>query len=76
MTEQAPETIEDGFGSTWSKCGPSCDLVVVRPGKVQCEEIDPACPNYGRCMRCGRNTLDPTDPWPPCPHCEPKEGDQ
>ena len=29
--------IEDGFGSTWSKCHEHCGLNVVRPGKVQCE---------------------------------------
>jgi hypothetical protein len=31
------ELVEDGFGSTWSKCShPLCDLQVVRPGKSQC----------------------------------------
>ena len=30
------KVIEDGFGSTWIKCGPGCDLQVVRPGKAQC----------------------------------------
>lgn len=28
--------IEDGFGGAWIKCSPTCDLQVVRPGKVQC----------------------------------------
>ena len=33
------ETIEDGFGSTWSAWCPTCkrkSMCVVRPGKVQC----------------------------------------
>lgn len=30
------DTIQDGFGSTWVKCSPTCDMQVVRPGKVQC----------------------------------------
>jgi len=33
------ETIEDGFGSTWGAWCPECHkktMVVVRPGKVQC----------------------------------------
>ena len=30
------ELVEDGFGSTWVKHGPDCDLHVVRPGKAQC----------------------------------------
>jgi hypothetical protein len=31
------QEVTDGFGSTWSKCShSSCDLQVVRPGKVQC----------------------------------------
>ena len=29
--------IDDGFGSTWLRCKPDCQLEVVRPGKVQCE---------------------------------------
>ena len=28
--------VEDGHGSTWVKCGPGCDLHVVRPGEAQC----------------------------------------
>lgn len=38
-------TVADGFGSEWIRCGPNCDLQVVRPGKVQCNETDPSCPN-------------------------------
>lgn len=31
--------VDDGFGSTWTKClHPLCDLQVVRPGKVQCSD--------------------------------------
>ncbi len=30
------ETIADGFGNEWPRCGPTCGLEVVRPGKVQC----------------------------------------
>ena len=41
MTDHAvgcnDEVVEDGFGSTWAKCGPGCDLHVVRPGKAQCD---------------------------------------
>jgi len=29
--------IEDGSGNTWERCGPTCKLEIVRPGKVQCE---------------------------------------
>lgn len=30
-------TIQDGFGNQWAKCGHlKCDLQIVRPGKVQC----------------------------------------
>lgn len=29
-------TVEDGFGGSWLRCKPGCDLHVVRPGKVQC----------------------------------------
>lgn len=28
--------VQDGHGTIWIKCGPNCDLQVVRPGKVQC----------------------------------------
>lgn len=34
--EYDPEIVEDGFGGSWVKCGPGCDMHVVRPGKVQC----------------------------------------
>lgn len=37
------QTVEDGFGSVWSKCSrPNCDLHVVRPGKCSCmcEDFD------------------------------------
>lgn len=38
ITTAAPELMEidDGFGNGWTRCGPGCDLEVVRPGKVQC----------------------------------------
>lgn len=29
-------TVADGFGNAWDKCGPDCDMRVVRPGKVEC----------------------------------------
>lgn len=35
------QTVEDGFGGTWVKCSPTCDLQVVRPGKVQCSCEEP-----------------------------------
>jgi hypothetical protein len=28
--------IEDRIGNAWMKCGPGCDMRVVRPGQVQC----------------------------------------
>jgi hypothetical protein len=31
------EILDDGFGSTWKKCGPKCRMNIVRPGKVQCD---------------------------------------
>lgn len=65
--------IEDSHGSSWSKCGPACDLHVVRPGSVQCDAADTGCPNYGVCMFCGRPWLDETSPFhadPPCRHCD------
>lgn len=37
------ETIEDGFGNAWSKRCPECGkltMVVVRPGKVQCDNCE------------------------------------
>lgn len=36
-------TIEDGFGSAWSKRCPECGedtIEVVRPGKVQCSNCE------------------------------------
>jgi hypothetical protein len=30
------EYVSDGHGNEWAKCGPDCDMEVVRPGKVQC----------------------------------------
>jgi hypothetical protein len=30
------DCIADGFGNEWLKCGPDCDMEVVRVGKVQC----------------------------------------
>lgn len=36
--------VEDGFGSSWAKCSATCDLEVVRPGKVQCScDVDNLC---------------------------------
>ena len=37
---QSIKTISDGFGSVWAKKCPDCDIgmmVVVRPGKAQCD---------------------------------------
>lgn len=31
------DTLDDGHGNQWRKCGPNCTLDVVRPGEVQCE---------------------------------------
>lgn len=28
--------LDDGFGNQWEKCGHTCALEIVRPGKVQC----------------------------------------
>lgn len=33
---EARGVVEDGFGGQWIKCSRTCDLRVVRPGKVQC----------------------------------------
>jgi hypothetical protein len=33
-------TLTDGFGGSWDKCGPACELELVRPGKVQCDRCD------------------------------------
>jgi hypothetical protein len=41
----AVDYIEDGFGSRWPLCGPYCDLHVVRPGKVQCDQRGAWCPD-------------------------------
>lgn len=41
------------------RCGPECDLHVVRPGKLQCNGEDAACPDYDNCGNCGCNLL----PW-------------
>jgi hypothetical protein len=30
------EYVSDGHGNEWVRCGPYCDMEVVRPGKVQC----------------------------------------
>lgn len=37
------DTIDDGFGNTWVRCSPTCDLQVVRPGKARCSCGD-TCP--------------------------------
>lgn len=34
------ENLDDGFGNVWQKCGPECELEIVRPGKVQCNRCD------------------------------------
>ena len=47
MSEQDFGTIEDGFGSCWARCKEDCGLVVVRPGKVQCDECDSKCNHCG-----------------------------
>jgi hypothetical protein len=49
------DDVNDGFGSSWVKCGKGCDLQVVRPGKVQCngrgescwdeQDVDPDAPD-------------------------------
>ena len=43
-----PEYITDGFGNEWLKCGPDCDIKVVRPGKVEC-----SCSDEHYCTQCG-----------------------
>lgn len=43
LDERSDETIEDGFGSTWSAWCPKCGkktMSVVRPGKVQCDNCN------------------------------------
>lgn len=40
MENKAAETIRDGFGNTWTTCGPGCQLEIVRPGKTQCNRPD------------------------------------
>lgn len=42
--ENEQKTISDGLGSEWDLCGTGCDLHVVRPGRVQCSQTGPACP--------------------------------
>ena len=45
--DASPKYIHDDFGSTWVKCASDkCSLHIVRPGKVQCDEDVPECPNY------------------------------
>lgn len=39
---QKPDTIEDGHGNSWQKCGKRCWLEVIGVGKVQCNK-----PNCG-----------------------------
>lgn len=34
--DASPDAVDDGFGNRWARCGPDCDLQVVRPGSVQC----------------------------------------
>ena len=33
------QILDDGFGNQWEKCGPTCKLEIVRPGKVQCDAV-------------------------------------
>lgn len=40
--EAVAKIIDDGFGNCWTKCGPACELEIVRPGKVQCGKCDRA----------------------------------
>lgn len=40
--------VSDGW-TTRLACGPACDLQVVRPGSVQCNYTDAACPNACAC---------------------------
>lgn len=46
--------VGDGFGSQWAKCGPGCDLEVVRPGKVQCSCEDDTSTSLPRSLPDGR----------------------
>lgn len=49
-----------------AKCGPDCDLHIVRLGKVQCNRTSDQCPNARACLACGRSHA----PWVVrCPHC-------
>jgi len=36
QSEPASAYISDGLGRLWLKCGPTCDLRMVRPGQVTC----------------------------------------
>lgn len=47
MCKQDFGAIEDGFGSCWPLCKEDCGLVLIRPGKVQCDECD------SKCNQCG-----------------------
>lgn len=38
------DTIDDGFGNAWVRCGSDCDMHVVRPGKAQCNAGGVNCP--------------------------------
>lgn len=68
------QLITDEFGNYWQRCGPNCELEIVRPGKVQCNYCDTLCDF------CGRNSvefhLDPDSRWPGvagwfCSNCGP-----
>lgn len=39
------ECVDDGFGNACRRCGPDCDLQVVRPGRFQCNCADDDCPD-------------------------------
>jgi hypothetical protein len=43
------EYVRDGHGNEWAKCGPDCDMEVVRVGKVQCscreQQVNPELTN-------------------------------
>lgn len=64
--------INDESGNEWERCGPDCDLNVVRPGKAQCNYTADQCPNAHACLACGHSYA----PWmDQCPHCgaDPRE---
>lgn len=66
-TGEAPAAgyVDDGFGSACLRCGPRCDLQVVRPGRFQCNVSDDEhCPDAS--WRTGLGAVDAK----PCPDGE------